>query len=58
MPEVYITCPETKKEIKARMSIPSPIDSNTFSNMRIECPACGKTHTFSNPDMHFEDGSR
>lgn len=56
MARVMITCPETGKPIYTHLNF----DWNTFDSARIgersvECPKCGKTHTWRRADADLDE---
>lgn len=54
MPKPTITCPETGRQVDTGTSM----DVATFltakiTNAKLDCPACGNTHTWSKDDATF-----
>lgn len=53
--QVMIRCPETGKPLSTGLSMDAgSFESSTLENDSVECPHCGKTHTWSKEDAFLE----
>jgi hypothetical protein len=55
MPRIMIKCPTTGKLIPTGMAADqNSFDSSTFTNNSVQCPECGRMHTWSKQDAQLE----
>lgn len=52
MPALMIKCPETGLPITTGISVDEKsFESSSFSGNQVDCPYCGKMHTWSKEDV-------
>lgn len=55
MPNVMIKCPETNKPVSTGIAMDEKsFNSSTLSNNNVQCPHCGKMHTWQKEDAYLE----
>jgi endogenous inhibitor of DNA gyrase (YacG/DUF329 family) len=54
MSMLFIKCPTTGKPVPTGIDVPKEMNLGGFTNNSVNCPYCGKVHTWNGKDAFFQ----